>query len=580
MKRSGLKVIALLAVVAIVAAACGGDDEGGEPTGATAATAATGATGEVRGGAIVVGAEQWPECINILVTACASLSWAQQSVFVHMTSKAVEIDLEGNLVPGPLITEIPSIEAGTVTEDPFTVTYSLNPDAVWADGTPITCDDWAFTWAAFLNTKGTYYTAGYDQIESVDCPDPLTTVLNFKAPFADWAFLFGGAFEFVMEKAAFPDADPEKPDLSNDMVDGLPFSGGPWVLESWSVEQAVLVPNTNYWVEDRIPLLDQVTMIPIVDQAAEINALLNREAAAINPQASDVSVPDQLAGDPGVTSSGGSIPYNDMMWFSDDNPPLDDPEVREALLFALNREAVLDALIKLNAPEAEIVNCILYLPGLGPWCTPVFADVSYDPAHSVEVLEADGWDCSGVPDSPCTKDGQPLVLTISANSGNTRREASQQIFKEGAKPAGFQLEIENYGPGVYFGRVCPRGLVHVCDYASGGNPGVSLATTSFQCAYIPSVENEFAGGNWNHYCSEEADAVMNQLQAELDPAVQAELMAQLQQIFRDDAMSLPMYVLPTVMAWRSDTIAGPVDLYANHIYSPYFNMFDWYVAQA
>src|SRR3990172_8586873 len=144
MKRSGLKLIALLAVVALVAAACGGDDEGGAPTGATTAT---GATGEVRtGGEIVVGAEQWPECINILVTACASLSWATQSVFVHVTSKAVEIDLEGNLVPRPLITEIPSIDAGTVTEDPFTLTYTLNPHAVWADGKPITCDDWAFTW--------------------------------------------------------------------------------------------------------------------------------------------------------------------------------------------------------------------------------------------------------------------------------------------------------------------------------------------------------------------------------------------------------------------------------------------------
>src|SRR3990172_1767355 len=141
MKRSGLKLIALLAVVALVATACGGADEPAEPTGATAAT---GATGEGRtGGNIVVGAEQWPECINIIVTGCASLSWAYQSVFYHVTSKAVEIGLDGSLVPGPLIAEIPSLGAGTVTEDPFTVTYSLNPDAVWADGTPITCDDWA-----------------------------------------------------------------------------------------------------------------------------------------------------------------------------------------------------------------------------------------------------------------------------------------------------------------------------------------------------------------------------------------------------------------------------------------------------
>lgn len=570
------RFIGLGATLAIVAAACGGGGGGGEPGPTASGSSGAGQTG----GNIVVGAEQWPECINIVTTGCASLSWAQQAVFSQITSKAIEIDLDGNFVPGPLITEMPSIEAGTVTEDPFTVTFSLNPDAVWADETPITCDDWAFTWAAFLNTKGTYYAFGYDQVESVDCPDPLTTVLNFKAVYADWPTLFGGAFEFVMEKAAFPNADPEKPDLSEEMIDGIPFSGGPWILESWSVEKAVLVRNENYWVKDQIPLLDQVTMIPIVDQAAEINAILNREVVAINPQASDVSVLDQVASDPGVSAVGGSIPYNDMMWFTNDKRPLDDPEVREALLFALDRQSVLDALVKLNNPEAELVNCPLYIPGLGPWCQPVFADVTYDPAHSIEILAADGWDCSGVPDAPCEKDGQPLVLTISANSGNTRREASQQIFKEAAKPAGFQLDIQNYGPGVYFGRVCPRGLVHICDYASGGNPTGNLVTSAFGCDYIPTEENEYAGPNWNHYCNPEVDKLMRAADSSVDLNERIDLETQVQQILREDAMSLPMYALPTVMVWRSDTIAGPIADYAAHIYSPYINMYDWYLAEA
>jgi len=568
------RIIVLLAVLAVVTAACAGE----EP--ADTGTTPPEATGEpTQGGSIVVGAEQWPECINIITTACASLSWAQQSVFAHITSKAIEIDLEGNFVPGPLITEIPSLEAGTVTEDPFTVTFSLNPEAVWADGTPITCDDWDFTWRVFLNTKGTYYTFGYDQIESIDCPDPLTAVLNFKAVYADWQTLFGGAFEMIIEKAAFPNADPEKPDLSEDMVNEIPFSGGPWILESWSTEQAVLVRNENYWVEDRIPLLDQVTMIPITDQAAEINAILNREVVGINPQASDVSVLDQVAGDAGVTAVGGSIPYNDMMWFSVDKPPLDDPVVREALLFALDRQAVLDAVVKLNNPEAELVNCPLYIPGLGPWCQPVFADVTYDPVHSIEILEGDGWECSGVPDAPCEKGGQPLVLTISANSGNTRREAAQQIFKEGAKPAGFQLDIQNYESGVYFGRVCPRGLVHICDYASGGNPTGNLVTSAFGCDYVPTQENEFAGPNWNHYCNPEVDRLMRAADSSVDLEERIELETRVQEILREDAMSLPMYALPTVMVWRSDTIAGPIADYATHIYSPFINMYDWYLVE-
>jgi peptide/nickel transport system substrate-binding protein len=574
-------LLALLAVFAMVAAACGGDEGGATgPTAETGTTGATGVTGEEPvGGSIVVAAEQWPDCINLIVSSCAALSWFQQTVVTHITSRALEIDLEGNFVAGPLVTEVPSTENGGVTEDPFTVTYNLNPDAVWADGSPITCADWDFTWKAFLNTKGTYYTTGYDQIDHMECPDDYTAVIVFKNVYADWQVLFGGAFDFVMQASAFPNADPDKPDLSEDMVNEIPFSGGPFILESWSKESLTLVRNENYWVEDRIPLLDEVTMIPIEDQAAEINALLNREVVAINPQASDVSIPDQLASDPGVTAVGGNVPYNDMLWFTHDLPPMDNVAVREALLFAIDREAVLNALIRLNDPEAELVNCILYIPGLGPWCQETFADVTYDPAHSIEILEADGWDCSGVPDQPCSKNGEPLVLKFSANTGNTRREAAQQIYQSSAKAAGFQIEIENYDSGPYFGKVCPRGLVHVCDYASGGNPVGSLLSGSFKCDIIPTQENGWAGGNWNHYCNPQADELMDQLDSTIDSAARVEIATQLQEIFREDALSLPLYALPTVMAWRSDTIGGPVDLYTKHIFSPYFNLFDWYLIQ-
>jgi len=194
-------------------------------------------------------------------------------------------------------------------------------------------------------------------------------------------------------------------------------------------------------------------------------------------------------------------------------------------------------------------------------------------------LEGAGWDCSGVPNAPCEKDGQPLVLTISANTGNTRREAAQQIFKEAAKPAGFELDIENYGSGVYFGRVCPRGLVHVCDYASAGTPAGTILF-AFGCDYLPTEENEYAGGNWNHYCNPENDALMKELDAEVDTAKRIELATQVQEILREDAVSLPMYLLPSVMIWRADTVGGPLDLYATHVYSPYFNMYDWYAVEA
>jgi ABC-type transport system substrate-binding protein len=53
------------------------------------------------------------------------------------------------------------LDNGGLTESPFTVTYHLNPKAVWHDATPISCADVLFTWLAILNTTGTYSRSGW-----------------------------------------------------------------------------------------------------------------------------------------------------------------------------------------------------------------------------------------------------------------------------------------------------------------------------------------------------------------------------------------------------------------------------------
>src|SRR5207244_1980572 len=110
----------------------------------------------------------------------------------------------------------PSLENRGLTENPFTVTFRLLPDATWADASPVTSKDFDFTWRAIMNTTGAYQTTGYDQITSIDTSDPKTAAISFKSVYAHWADLFGGSFGGLLEEAAFPQYlnDP-KPDLAN-----------------------------------------------------------------------------------------------------------------------------------------------------------------------------------------------------------------------------------------------------------------------------------------------------------------------------------------------------------------------------
>src|SRR5439155_25453866 len=135
-----IRAIAVTAVAGLVAVACGGAKPSSGPS-------ASPTTGSRRGGSIVLGAEQWPECINP-ITSCSSATWTWYSVLEHVLPYAMVLDLNGNFVASPVLSEAPTLDNGGITQNPFTVSFKIADNAVWADGTPITSADIEFTWKA------------------------------------------------------------------------------------------------------------------------------------------------------------------------------------------------------------------------------------------------------------------------------------------------------------------------------------------------------------------------------------------------------------------------------------------------
>jgi len=520
--------------------------------------------------------EQWPQCANP-INQCSSATWYWYVIGENVLPYAMVVDLQGNFVASPLLTEAPSLDNGGITQSPFSVTYHLNPDANWADGTPITSADFDFTWKAILNTKGAYLTAGSDQIQSIDTTDPKTVVITFKGVYVDWQDLFGGLYQGIFEKAAFPAfANDAKPDLSKEMRNEVPFSGGPWVLKSFSKDQAILVRNDQYYGQKAY--LDQVNEVPRLDQPTEINSVITGEVAAIYPQPSDQSLLNQFKQNPNVQSLGAPGAYFEALWFQHAAKPMDDPNVRKGLMYAINRQAIIDAIIKLNNPNAAVNGCaFLAFKGLGPYCDKEYfgTDVfPYDPAKAREAFTAAGYDCSDA-NGPCTKDGKPLTILYRTVSTNTRRTTTQELLQPDALKAGVKFDIKNAEATVIFSDIAPKGEFMIADYASGGSPDPTV-TSSFSCKFIPTAANSYAGGNWNHWCDQQASALMDQSDKELDSAKRLDLMNQIYQFEQTDFLSLPLYQLPNVGAWRSDQIAGPISDYIPSNLGMFYNMNYWY----
>ena len=585
-------IIAALTAVTLVAAACGGDDaddaadppaaeepadDGGaeEPGAEEPATAEEPAPAEEPvqepqdGGSVVFAAEQWPECLNP-VTSCANASWLTWSVTAHILPRLMEVDAEGGYRASPVLAEAPSLENGLITEEPFTVTFRLREDAVWSDGTPMTSEDIRFTWRAVMDTTGTLSTAGFDLITDVATPDAQTAVVSFEETYAPWGDLFGGGTGFFLKADEF-----EGTDLADEMLDAIPWSGGPWVLQAWSDEEAVLVRNDAYWDPERVPLLDQVTFVPREDTDTEIIALQTGEVSAIFPQPSP-GVNERLSQEGIDFTIAGGVVFEGL-WpnqRSPQSPILAERAVREALAFAIDRQEIFDTVMAPIYPEGEVLQCAGWVPTVGDWCGDEFADVTQDFDRAEQILTDAGWarNAEGV----WEKDGTPLVIEWNTVAGNRRREDVQALVQEQVADFGIRFEINNFDAGELFQNRLPTLDFGMGLYAQVASPDPSV-TTLYDRANIPSEENGFSGQNNLAWDSETVTELVRLSDRQLVQEERLETVRRIGEEVRADVAWIPLYQLPNLTAWRADQLGGPIGEWTASSYGGFSNMFDWYL---
>jgi peptide/nickel transport system substrate-binding protein len=522
-----------------------------------------------KGGELVFGAEQWPDCINP-ITQCANSSWLQWLVPIHVLPRLSELDPNNAFVASPLISELPSTANGGVSGSgaTFAITYNLNPDAKWDDGTPITSADVKFSWRAVMESKTALSTAGYDKISSIDTADPKIAVVHFKETYNDWPDVLGGFSGVILEASKFKSAVIDK-----EMQTSIGFSGGPWKLQSFSKTQEILVPNTSYWQADRIPKLDKVTFIPLAETNKEVQGLKNGTVTAIYPQPSTDNVPQLKTSGTTKTAFGVTTQY-EALWLNEKpGHPFADKNLRGAFSYAFDRELFLTDIVKPFFPTVEMNNCAFWLKTVGPWCTNTdWADVTHDSAKVASMMGDAGYakDSSGF----WAKGGKELKLKWMVNTGNSRRENTQAEFIPLLKKEGFNVATDNSDADTVFQKRLPAGDYDFSMFINVASPDPTV-TSVVACDSIPSAANSNSGQNDYWYCNPAADALMKSSDAELDQSKRADQIHQLNKVLRDDYFNVPLYATPAMVSYRSDLVAGPVEQYINNPESVFWNMWAW-----
>lgn len=434
----------------------------------------------------------------------------------------------------------PSGEPGAMT-----VTVDLDPNAVWSDGTPVTAADFVCTYEAFLNTPGSISTSGYAEMQSVSAGESdKQVVIEFTEVYAPYKTVFNQVLPaHLIDNCS---------DISGDFLNSIPVSARPWLLQEWSDQQAIMVPNDAYWGDDKATAA-RLIEVPRTEDGG-ISALGAGEVDFIFPQAF-AGITDALSAGNIDFVPGYGTNYEGLYFQQgeDRNGPFADPVFRAAFSMSVDRELILANIYDPIFPGSPLLQCGLWVPNIGPWCDNTQFVDSYDPEAAAAVLEGDGWTKNG--SGFWEKDGVVPEIKWMINTPNARREATQALMIPEFATHGFNVVADNGDAATVFQQRLPAGDYDLAMYINTAAPDPSV-TAIMACSEVPSAANNNQGQNNTFWCNEDASALMAQSDQEIDEAARTDLIHQIGQYLVDDHVMLPFFQFPNIAAWRTDRIEG------------------------
>jgi peptide/nickel transport system substrate-binding protein len=557
-KRSAV-LIATGVTGAMALSACGGGSDSGSGD-----SSSGGGSGRVVFGE----ATDWPENLMPLISAGNATSVADIEAQLMPQAYLVQPDLTVKY-DDQFLAEEPTSE---VSGDTQTITYKINPDAVWSDGEPITADDFEFSWnlqkssdpaeggcAALLSTTG------YDQVASVEgADDGKTVTVTMATPFADWKALFSGSNSPVFPKHVMDQGDPaancDYITTGWAIADGFPqdISGGPWQLKKSNINNGqqivVLTPNENYWGDK--PTLEQLVIQGIGnDPTTAVQGLSSGELNMIYPQP-QLDLVDQIKDlEPNVVSDvnfGLSFEHLD---FNTTDPVLSDVRVRQAFAMALDRQEIVDQTVGQFSSDAQVLDNRIWLN-----TQPQYKDTApeqykaQNTAGAKALLEQAGYTLGG--DGIYTKGGQPLNLRIDTTANNPLREQTVNVMISQLKEAGIAASF-NANPDIFAGKDKPASLeaggFQIALFAWVASPFISGTPPIYLAP-----QGDAIGQNYSRIGSPELDAKFTQWLSETDDQAIADTGNEIDTMLWEQMGTLPLYQKPTFIAYSS-TIEGAED---------------------
>lgn len=307
----------------------------------------------------------------------------------------VQIDQSGEIQPA-------LAESWTISDDRRTYDFVLHDGVTFSDGEEFTAEDAKFSiervqtdWVLDLKKK-------MDVVESVEAVSDTELRVVLSRPSNAWLFDLGTSVGAMFSTTGTAD-------LANTAI-----GTGPYVIDSFTRgDNIALSARDDYW--GATPAISDVTLRYFADAVATTNALRAGDVDMVyNMQAPDLIA--SFESDPAFQVLEGTSNGEIMLTMNNKRAPFDDVRVRQAVMYAIDRQAVID-----TAWAGHGTNIGSMVPPTDPYFEDLSEVYPYNPEKARELLAEAGaenvavtWD---VPTRPYANAVSEIVVSQLADVG-------------------------------------------------------------------------------------------------------------------------------------------------------------------
>lgn len=441
--------------------------------------------------------------------------------------------------------------------DRQTFRFTLHPKASWHDGKAVTADDVEFTILTISDPKTQTnrgaeiatiagLTPGGKRIAGEPLGfrtlDPKRFEVKTKVPVDPQMFLERfGSNVYILPKHVLGSVPP-------DQLDKHPFfqapvvGSGPFKFVQYKTDQFVeLVANENYHLGAPSVRRIFIRIIPPTTMLAQLERQDLDITAGFGIGVILIEDWERVKQIPHLRTVSIRAPGYQFMTFNFTKTYLADKRVRRAFAYAINRQLMVNQLLK---GEAEIAEGPI--PPSNPYFYTKVTPWAYDPGRARALLQEAGWDFN-------------RTLTLRVPTGNILRERSGDIIRENLAAVGVKAEIERSDFPTHLAALRAKNF--------------DIALLGWAGPTDPDVSSQFRTGGQYNYISYHSIPQMDQLLDEgvkvSDTAKRKEIYNKFQELFADELPYVVLYYESgrTAIAKRMSNVF--YDVYGLYGFQPY-----------